>query len=372
MADVHRLTTSEDAEREASEWIARLNADDVSEEDRAQFEAWRRTHPRHSRAYEELSATWRSLKDAGELVRAVSLGQALGASTQQALRQSVAVGSSECSAPLHEEPSQYPRSVRKRHGVVTRMSLAVAATVAAIAIGTAWVLWQQPPQTLFQTAIGERASVELPDGSSLELNSNSLARVDYDEGARVIRLERGEAFFEVQRDAHRPFWVVAGDSWVRAVGTAFNVYIRPTGVRVTVSEGTVKVAAAAPAGSNMPSDQQLADGAISVLTAGQQVDVSRGATEVRSLEPTALTRSVAWRSGTLYFENARLGEVADELMRYTTLEIVIEDDSLRELPVGGTFESNPQGAEALLTMLHDGFGLRIRRAERRVHVTAPE
>lgn len=51
----------DEAEREASEWIARLNADDISPDDRVRFEAWRKLHPRHARAYDELSATWREL-----------------------------------------------------------------------------------------------------------------------------------------------------------------------------------------------------------------------------------------------------------------------------------------------------------------------
>lgn len=332
MTEVHRLPDVEETEREASEWIARLNADDASEEDQARFEAWRRAHPRHARAYEELSATWRQFTDAGPLVRAVATGHALGA-----------------------VPTLRP--VRRR------WALAAAATVAAAAFGAWWWVDTLAPRTLFQTAIGEHANIELPDGSSLELNSNSRARIDYTEQSRVIRLERGEAFFDVEHDEKRPFWVIAGGSWVRAVGTAFNVYVRSTGVRITVSEGTVKVATNPSSSGEAPSDQRLALAAVSVVAAGQQVDVAGAATEVRSLPPVELTRSVAWRSGTLYFENQRLGDVVDELSRYTTLRVVVDDDALRDLPVGGTFQANSQGAEALLTMLQDGFGLRVHRGD---------
>lgn len=331
MTDVHRLPDRMTAEREASEWIARLDADDASDEDCARFEAWRAAHPRNARAYEELSATWKRLKGAGRLVRAVALGQALG-------------------------KVDLPRPARGRWTIG-----ALAATVLVAVFAGWWWITEFVPQTQFQTAIGEYAGIELPDGSALELNSNSIARVDYSENARIIRLQRGEAFFKVEHDAQRPFWVVAGNSWVRAVGTAFNVYIRPAGVRVTVSEGVVKVAADAPSTDAAPSDQRLTLAAVSVLAAGQQVDVAGAATEVRSLQPVELARSVAWRSGTLYFENQRLGDVVDELSRYTTLRLAIDDDALRDLPVGGTFQANSQGAEALLTMLEDGFGLEIRR-----------
>lgn len=328
MADVHQLPDTDEAERAASEWIARLNADDVTADDRARFETWRSAHPRHAREYDELSATWRELAEAGSLVRAVSFGDAMNAAA---------------SPP------------RRRW-----MLVAAAASIALIAVGGFWYWKQYRAETLFQTAIGEHASVNLPDGSSLELNSNSLAKIEYREHERVIRLERGEAFFNVAHDTARPFWVVAGNSWVRAVGTAFNVYVKPTGVEVTVSEGTVKVTGEGP-GRGVPSDIALAQVAVSVLTAGEQAEVRGSAAAIRSLRPVELTRSVSWRQGTVYFENQPLGDVVNEMKRYTTVEIEIGDESLRALPVGGTFQANPAGAEALLTMLKDGFGLHVRR-----------
>lgn len=49
------------AEHEASEWIARLNADDVSSDDEARFEVWRKRDPRNAQAFDELSTTWGNL-----------------------------------------------------------------------------------------------------------------------------------------------------------------------------------------------------------------------------------------------------------------------------------------------------------------------
>jgi ferric-dicitrate binding protein FerR (iron transport regulator) len=82
---------------------------------------------------------------------------------------------------------------------------------------------------------------------------------------------------------------------------------------------------------------------------------------LRELNSEQLARLLAWRSSSLYFQAAPLVDVAGELMRYTTLKIDISDGSLRELPIGGTFQASPEGAEALLTSLRDGFGLTIRR-----------
>src|ERR1700730_17086642 len=113
MGDVHRLPTTDDTERETSAWFARMNADDVTADDRIRFEAWLRAHSCNAKAYEELSATWRELKKSGPLVRAVSFGQVMNAAA---------------AAP----------SPRRRWVV-----MALAAGIAAIVFGGAWNLYKQ-------------------------------------------------------------------------------------------------------------------------------------------------------------------------------------------------------------------------------------
>ena len=338
MGEIHRMPSAEDAEREASEWVARLQAEDVTAEDRARFAAWRDAQALNAKAYEELSATWQELVQAGPLVRAVNFGQVMNA------------------AATPPAPG--------------RRWLALAAAIALVAGLGAWHVYWQQEETGFQTAVGEQAQVALPDGSSFDLNTNSRVRVDYSARTRVIHLDRGEAFFTVAHDTHRPFWVRAGDSWVRAVGTAFNVYIRPNGVEVTVSEGTVKVVSE---GSNEPPPTEAPVAAtVASVTAGEQVNVQGRAEVIHELNSAQLSRLLAWRKSSLYFQDEPLGEVVEELTRYTTLKIEIQDDALRQVPVGGTFQTNPEGVEALLTMLHDGFGATIRRdGQGHVYIEGP-
>jgi transmembrane sensor len=327
MGKLHRLPRAEQTEREASSWFARLGADDVTAEDRARFELWRDAHPYHAKVFEELSGTWQEIAKSGPLVRAVNFGQSMNAAAQPATRRRLLWG-------------------------------AVAASVGILAIGVAWNLYRQKEETRFQTAVGEQAAVALPDGSSFDLNTNSRVGVDYSAKSRVIHLERGEAYFKVAHDTQRPFWVRAGDYWVRAVGTAFNVYLRPSGVEVTVSEGTVNVVNAT------EQDTPPADGSgpsAAAVTAGEQADAHGRAKVIHELNSVQLNRLLAWRKSSLYFQDQPLGDVVNELMRYTTLKIELSDEALRQLPVGGTFQTSPEGAEALLTMLRDGFGASIRR-----------
>ena len=60
MGDVYRLPRPDDTEREASAWLARMNADDVTADDRTRLEVWLHAHPRNAKAYAELSATWQA------------------------------------------------------------------------------------------------------------------------------------------------------------------------------------------------------------------------------------------------------------------------------------------------------------------------
>ncbi len=341
MSNIFQLPDATCAEQEAGAWFARLQADDVCADDRARFEAWRAAHPRNARAYEALTRTIEEVKRAGPIVRAVSFGTAMNESARTA-------GTRRWSRP----------------GIFS------AAAALAIAVATGWWVTRADPQTLFQTAVGEHASVELPDGSRLELNSNSVARVQYAPDARVIMLTRGEAYFQVAHEPQRPFWVVAGQSWIRAVGTAFNVDLRPSGVRVIVSEGTVKVAAGR-AGNEAPSDLSLSRALVSVLTAGQQAEVTEDAAHIRPAQPMELLRVAAWRKGRLYFENRPLEGVVGELGRYTDAQILIEDQALRRLPIGGTFQANAQGLDALLNMLREGFGLRVHYEDGRITISQP-
>ena len=338
MAEVHRLPSVRKVEQEASEWIARLDADDVTAEDRARFEAWRSAHPRNARAFEELSRTW-----------------------QRFLR----------AAPLAPEGT-FEQSQQLQSAYARRRSWSGALAAAVILLTLVGGLYLRRPVAPppFKTAVGEQLTVALPDGSSMELNSNSLARLDYSSGRRVIHLDRGEAFFKVAHDPRRPFWVTAGASWVRAVGTEFNVYLRQSSLQITVRDGTVQAGESRDSRlTDQPDEQKLAPWV--TLTRGQQADLEANAARQRALSPDELAEAVAWRTGTVYFENRPLAEVVAELNRYSTEQLILEDDALRTLRVGGTFQTGPQGVAALRRMLEQNYAVDVRHQGSDTHLHSP-
>lgn len=346
MADIHRLPEEGQVLQEASAWMARLQADDVTAEDRARFEAWRSAHPLHRRAFDELSGVLNRFAAVRPLVSAVAFGQSMNDTAARAEADRV-------------------RARRRRYHA------AWAATLAGVVMGFGLFTYlHSSPGRTYVTAIGEHATVSLPDGSTLELDGDSRAQVDFSTSYRIVHLDRGEAYFKVVHNAEWPFWVVGGGSWVRDVGTAFNVQLSATGMQVTVSQGTVKVGAIAPLLQEIPFQNAVLSRvtALSVLTAGHQAYVSGSAVKIRPLSAAQLVQAISWRARTLYFENAPLSEVAEELGKYTPLHLVVSGERLRTLPVAGTFDGSPQGVETFLTMLNQGLGLTVHREADKVVV----
>lgn len=348
MAGIYRLPDERRVIQEASEWLARLAADDVTSEDRVRFEAWRSAHPLHRRTFEQLTGTWNRFAAVRALVSAVAFGQSINETAAQSSRD----------------------RIRMRSG---RYRIAWAAAFAALTICFGvFVFLNRSSGRTYVTTIGEHATISLPDGSLLELDSNSIARVDFSTRNRIVHLERGEAFFKVTHNPNWPFWVVGSGSWVRDVGTQFNVQLNVTGMQVTVSQGTVKVGRIAPLLREIPFRDTvlLHDVALSVLTAGHQADFSGSAVKFRQLNPAELSNAISWRAQTLYFENAPLYEVANQLGRYTHLHIVISGNRLRRLSVAGTLEASPNGVDTFLSMLGHGLGLEVHRTADEVVITS--
>src|SRR5262249_36488345 len=107
----------------------------------------------------------------------------------------------------------------------------VATAVAAGGVGKAPLF----DSGVYKTKVGEIRRVPLSDGSAVTVNSSTDLKVRMEKRSRQIELERGEAWFEVAKDAKRPFVVIAGRVKARAIGTAFSVRRREAGVEVMVT-----------------------------------------------------------------------------------------------------------------------------------------
>lgn len=163
----------------------------------------------------------------------------------------------------------------------------------------------------------------LPDESLLTLDALSRVELQYFASRRAVRLEEGAAFFEVARDAERPFTVQAGAVRVRVLGTRFGVEITSLKsgeqrVDIEVESGRVEVETA----PGVPAQ---------ALEAGDSVQVQAGTMRRRRM---AAQDAAAWREGALIFQDAPLHEALARISRYSVLTLHLSPDAA-DLRVSG-------------------------------------
>ncbi len=212
--------------------------------------------------------------------------------------------------------------------------LGLTAVVLAFAAGGVWMLFQSgalselawfkpPPEQVYRTAIGQRSSVALADGSIVTLDTDTLVRVQLSGRERHVDLERGRAFFQVAKERSRPFVVAAGGKTVRATGTAFDVRVEPGRFQVTLIEGRVFVQER---GAN--SD----DGPVADMRPGWRLAIGD---DMRwRMEPIDLSKATSWREGNLVFFYDSLTSAAAEMNRYSTRKIVFLGEPPSSVIVG--------------------------------------
>ena len=282
-------------EHEAASWVARLASSDATDADRRAFETWRGADPAHAAAYAEMDALWRRL-------------------------------------------GQLPDPRRKGPPKTLAGLAAIALIGAALAYQVGLLdrlradLW---------SGVGTIEHATLPDGSRVDLNTDTAIAVRFTQGEREITLLRGEASFDVVPDRSRPFVVRGGGLSVRAVGTRFFLRADGVGSPVGVAEGRVDVSAQS--------------GHV-VVSAGEEVRLGGDALHVAAAD---VERATAWRDGRLIFSGKPLAAVLMELNRYRRGRIVLLDRGLGERRVTGAFDA--RNTDDALDVIATTMGIRIRR-----------
>jgi len=230
---------------------------------------------------------------------------------------------------------------RLRRREAGRLRALLAASILAITVLAALAIHARlrtpAYQASYETGIGERRIIALPDGSRISMDSDTQVRVTYNEKARVITLDRGRSRFDVAHEPSRPFTVTAGAETVVAVGTAFNVERLPSTVLITLLEGKVLIKTT---GSHSPGEGRDLPSSLA-LKAGQELVVSRNVQH--AIVAADLQAAIAWESGHLVFRNEPLGSVVARVNRYAPHPVII-DPSLASLRISGVFNAGDIGS----------------------------
>jgi transmembrane sensor len=327
---------------DASAWFIEFRAGDVTGDARVQFIEWLKRSPEHIQAYLEVSGVWAELPASdptGRIDIDAMLARAHGEADVIEL-------------PSDSGPPRTPQpAARSWHG--SRRALIATAALALLAV-VGMRYWSSIVSDSYATGIGEQRTIQLTDGSTVELNARSRIQVHLTEHQRDVLLLEGQALFRVAKDKLRPFVVHVGDARVRAVGTQFDVYKKPVATVVTVVEGRVEA-----------SDQTDVSGTAAVLiSAGEQLTVMPH----RVPKPTVTDPAVAtaWLQKRLMFEETPLSEVAEEFNRYNRRPLAIDDRELRKVKISGVYSSTDP--TSLINFLRSQNSMQIIETEQQVRV----
>ena len=316
---LHVFPDQKEIDRAAADWLIRNEDGNLTAEEQRKFLEWRNESPRHRDAYDRLTKFWSDF----DLVA-------------DEFKQSKITGGSRASA--HQGRFDW-FSTSARHMVIGAMAASFL-----LVLGF-WIGNNQNSAPILQqtdhyaTQTGEQIKVSLPDGSIIDLNTDSEVEYAFSEDVREVSLIKGEAFFDVSKDPNRPFSVVTKSGAVVAVGTAFTVRVFPDAVDVLVSEGQVAlIAEPYPNPDEALYSKTLQDpNLVPRLVSGQGARITTEVENIASYEPDLMARKLSWRNGLLAFSGDRLVDVIDDVNRYSNTKILFDDPSLEDLPVSGYF-----------------------------------
>jgi transmembrane sensor len=301
-------------------WAVRLKSGSVSVRDNEAHAFWLNENPEHRQAWQQVTLV-------DNAFAAVPIGgKALAYSALDLARQS--------------------RRRRRRQATI----------LSVVTIGSVWVavvaysLWWPSPQ-LLMTRHGERFETQLADGTRILLNTTSQVEVRFTPFSRSFRVYEGEIFIDTGADEHAPFLkrtfrLHTMHGSVRPLGTRFTVRLNELNTTVHVMQGAVSL---------LP--QQASAPAIvaagRTLTMSTQVAVA--ARERRGLDPAG------WINATIVANNMKLGDLLQELNRYSTQRLQC-DGTAAQLKVSGVFQLGPnmqQGVQRAVSMLQVALPLHV-------------
>jgi len=383
MSNVKGFTNTQKIKEEAANWLLKIEEKSpLSPQESTELKEWVATSDIHRSVIIRMSQTWNNM----DVLAAMRV--APERTSRFSLTKFKALLGSKILTTLFK-PND--RTTAQGSSILFKLSSVSACLVVCLLMFNVMVNEDVNSQAnYYVTDIGEYQKHTLEDGSTLWLNSNSKVKVDYSNNYRRIALLTGEAHFEVEKDASRPFEVYANNRLVRALGTAFSVQKLKDSIEVVVSEGTVELAIVDEVLVLKPDDILTAKDIesnkeeqtvainnepakvakhLGKLSAGQSMSIPMVSSariegednHVVYLDKGEVGRKLSWLDGKLVFAGETLAEVVTEISRHTSIKINIPDPELRTLRIGGHFETGE--TEKLFNILESGFGIKVNKID---------
>lgn len=350
--------------------ISRKLAGEASKEEEEELLLYFSLHPEEQYFYEILSNYWQAYAAAEK-------------PQEEHFTQLFAIANT----PQNNEPSSY--FIQKFKKPFLKYTVLSAAILLFAIVGYVVFLKPQKQSSLQShnevfARPGVKTQIILPDGTLIWLNSDSklIYEHDFKEPTREVQLI-GEAFFDVAKDASRPFIVHTSDIDIKVLGTAFNVKSYPQNkiIEATLLRGIIEVTKPhQPNGpkiilhpheklifqktleSNTAFSKQK-DDSISVA-APQRTDIA--VLKIPQNIPDSALTETSWLYNKLIFEGDTFQELAEKMERWYNVKIIFHNTQVASYRFRGVFE-NESLEEALEALqLTASFQYKINNHE--VHI----
>jgi transmembrane sensor len=173
---------------------------------------------------------------------------------------------------------------------------------------------------LITTGVGQIKKIQLTDGSTVHLNSNSVLQIPgrFAQSNRTLVLKEGEAFFQVSKDRHHPFIVKTSSLNVRVLGTAFNIssYKVAQNVNIQVSHGKVQVS-------------NLKYSVLGVLTRNQTIQYNKSDGKSKIIVNDTYYAN-SWINGSVYLIQASFNELALNMKNMYGVDLVSKRNEINK------------------------------------------
>jgi ferric-dicitrate binding protein FerR (iron transport regulator) len=183
------------------------------------------------------------------------------------------------------------------------------------------------------TQLGQKTTITLSDGSTIKLNSGSSISYPqgFDKDSREIELT-GEAFFEVAKDAKRPFRVKTGEVTTIALGTSFNINAYPNNKNIDVSLATGKVKVESSDYTKKAIDPIY-------LMPGEKASYNISTLYFKK-QKFDTEEMLGWKDGIIYFKKANESDLVEKLKKWYGVDIEVTNQAKKTIDITTKFENS--------------------------------
>ena len=242
---------------------------------------------------------------------------------------------------------QSVQSRKKRTRVVFMELLRVAAVILVMFLVGGYIYVRKMEEirlanNIVTVPVGQRVNLQLPDGTSVWLNASSeiIYPAYFSGSTREIHLN-GEAYFEVEHNASKPFIVHTETFDIKVLGTKFNVeaYKGMEGFTTALMEGSVEV-----------TDRKNKDKSVRLYPA-QKVAFRNGELCKSPIDNYDVYR---WREGLICFKETRFADLMRQLEKNYGVRILINNEAVKEKVFSGKFRTTDGIDNALRLLQKEG------------------